>query len=119
MAPAVSELLGTFFLVLVAAGGGILVGEGQIVLAAAVVAPGLMVMAIILPVRLAVCGCRGPIPSRSVLPAPRRRPTSPSINLLERATAMPLGGQPRPEEPLEELAQRLLDELRARVPPTV
>ena len=43
-----SELLGTFFLVLVAAGGGILVGEGQIVLAAAVVAPGLMVMAIIL-----------------------------------------------------------------------
>ena len=35
-----SELLGTFFLVLVAAGGGILVGEGQISLAAAVVAPG-------------------------------------------------------------------------------
>ncbi len=33
---------------LVAAGGGILVGEGQISLAAAVVAPGLMVMAIIL-----------------------------------------------------------------------
>ena len=43
-----SELLGTFFLVLVAAGGGILHGEGQITLAAAVVAPGLMVMAIIL-----------------------------------------------------------------------
>jgi aquaporin Z len=43
-----SELLGTFFLVLVAAGGGILVGEHQISLAAAVVAPGLMVMAIIL-----------------------------------------------------------------------
>ena len=43
-----SELLGTFFLVLVAAGGGILVGEGQISLSAAVVAPGLMVMAIIL-----------------------------------------------------------------------
>ena len=43
-----SELLGTFFLVLVAAGGGILVGESQISLAAAVVAPGLMVMAIIL-----------------------------------------------------------------------
>src|SRR5947199_1350532 len=43
-----SELLGTFMLVLVAAGGGILVGKGQIVLAAAVVAPGLMVMAIIL-----------------------------------------------------------------------
>ena len=33
---------------LVAAGGGILVGEGQISLSAAVVAPGLMVMAIIL-----------------------------------------------------------------------
>jgi hypothetical protein len=32
---------------------------------------------------------------------------------------MPVGGQPRPEEPLEELAQCLLDELRARVPPTV
>jgi aquaporin Z len=43
-----SELLGTFFLVLVAAGGGILHAEGRISLAAAVVAPGLMVMAIIL-----------------------------------------------------------------------
>ena len=43
-----SELLGTFALVLVAAGGGILHGEGQISLAAAVVAPGLMVMGIIL-----------------------------------------------------------------------
>ena len=43
-----SELLGTFLLVLVAAGGGILHGKGQISLAAAVVAPGLMVLAIIL-----------------------------------------------------------------------
>jgi aquaporin Z len=43
-----SELLGTFMLVLVAAGGGILHAEGQITLTAAVVAPGLMVMAIIL-----------------------------------------------------------------------
>jgi aquaporin Z len=43
-----SELLGTFALVLVAAGGGLLHGKGQITLAAAVVAPGLMVMAIIL-----------------------------------------------------------------------
>jgi aquaporin Z len=43
-----SELLGTFMLVLVAAGGGVLHGQGQISLAAAVVAPGLMVMAIIL-----------------------------------------------------------------------
>jgi aquaporin Z len=43
-----SELLGTFMLVLVAAGGGILHGERQISLASAVVAPGLMVMAIIL-----------------------------------------------------------------------
>src|ERR1700691_4927728 len=43
-----SETLGTFMLVLVAAGGGILHGEGQIRLAAAVVAPGLMVMGIIL-----------------------------------------------------------------------
>jgi hypothetical protein len=43
-----SELLGTFFLVLVAAGGGVLHAEGQISLSAAVVAPGLMVMAIIL-----------------------------------------------------------------------
>jgi aquaporin Z len=41
-------MLGTFMLVLVAAGGGILHGQGQISLAAAVVAPGLMVMAIIL-----------------------------------------------------------------------
>jgi aquaporin Z len=43
-----SEVLGTFALVLVAAGGGLLLGKGQISLAAAVVAPGLMVMAIIL-----------------------------------------------------------------------
>jgi aquaporin Z len=43
-----SELLGTFMLVLVAAGGGLLHAEGQISLAAAVVAPGLMVLAIIL-----------------------------------------------------------------------
>ena len=45
-----SEILGTFFLVLVAAGAGLLhVSNGdQVSLAAAVVAPGLMVMAIIL-----------------------------------------------------------------------
>jgi aquaporin Z len=43
-----SELLGTFLLVLAAAGGGILVGKGQISLGAAVVAPGLTVLAIIL-----------------------------------------------------------------------
>ena len=43
-----SELLGTFFLVLVAAGGSVLHAEGLISLSAAVVAPGLMVMAIIL-----------------------------------------------------------------------
>jgi aquaporin Z len=43
-----AELLGTFMLVLVAAGGGVLHAKGQIGLPAAVVAPGLMVMAIIL-----------------------------------------------------------------------
>src|SRR6478672_2865683 len=43
-----SEMLGTFLLVLAAAGGGLLHAKGQISLAAAVVAPGLMVMAIIL-----------------------------------------------------------------------
>ncbi|HTA33689.1 MAG TPA: aquaporin [Solirubrobacteraceae bacterium] len=43
-----SELLGTFMLVLVAAGGALLHAKGQISLAAAVVAPGLMVTAIIL-----------------------------------------------------------------------
>jgi aquaporin Z len=43
-----SELLGTFMLVLAAAGGGLLHGKGQITLTAAVVAPGLMVMAVIL-----------------------------------------------------------------------
>jgi aquaporin Z len=43
-----SELLGTFMLVLVAAGGALLHTKGQISLAAAVVAPGLMVTAIIL-----------------------------------------------------------------------
>jgi aquaporin Z len=43
-----SELLGTFALVLAAAGGGLLHAKGQISLSAAVVAPGLMVMGIIL-----------------------------------------------------------------------
>jgi len=43
-----SELLGTFALVLVAAGGGLLHAKGQISLAAAVVAPGLTVTAVIL-----------------------------------------------------------------------
>ncbi|MHB8492525.1 MAG: MIP/aquaporin family protein [Solirubrobacteraceae bacterium] len=43
-----SELLGTFLLVLVAAGGGLLHGRGEVSLTAAVVAPGLMVLAIIL-----------------------------------------------------------------------
>jgi aquaporin Z len=43
-----SEVLGTFMLVLVAAGGGLLHAKGQVSLAAAVVAPGLMVTAIIL-----------------------------------------------------------------------
>jgi len=43
-----SEALGTFLLLLAAAGGGILHAKGQISLAAAVVAPGLTVLAIIL-----------------------------------------------------------------------
>jgi aquaporin Z len=43
-----SELLGTFLLVLAAAGGGLLHAKGQVSLSAAVVAPGLTVMAIIL-----------------------------------------------------------------------
>jgi aquaporin Z len=43
-----SELLGTFALVLAAAGGGLLHAKGQVSLSAAVVAPGLMVTAIIL-----------------------------------------------------------------------
>jgi len=43
-----AELLGTFMLVLVAAGGGLLHARGLISLSAAVVAPGLMVMAVIL-----------------------------------------------------------------------
>jgi len=43
-----SETFGTFLLLLAAAGGGILHAKGQISLAAAVVAPGLTVLAIIL-----------------------------------------------------------------------
>lgn len=43
-----AEVLGTFLLVLAAAGGGLLHGKGEISLAAAVVAPALMVTAIIL-----------------------------------------------------------------------
>jgi aquaporin Z len=41
-------VLGTFLLLLAAAGGGLLHGKGQITLSAAVVAPGLTVMAVIL-----------------------------------------------------------------------
>ena len=48
MAQALLRLFGPFLLVFVAAGGGLLHAQGQISLAAAVVAPGLMVMAIIL-----------------------------------------------------------------------
>jgi aquaporin Z len=73
-----SELLGTFFLVLVAAGGGILHAQGQISLAAAVVAPGLMVLAIILfmgavsgahlnPAVSLAFAARGDFPPRRVL----------------------------------------------------
>jgi hypothetical protein len=43
-----SELPGTFMLMLVAAGGGILHAKGQISLAAAVIVPGLMLLAITL-----------------------------------------------------------------------
>jgi len=43
-----AEALGTFLLVLAAAGGGVLHAKGQISLSAAVVAPGLTVMAVIL-----------------------------------------------------------------------
>lgn len=43
-----AEVLGTFLLVLTAAGGGLLHGKGEISLSAAVVAPALMVMAVIL-----------------------------------------------------------------------
>lgn len=42
------ELLGTFLLVLAAAGGGLLEAKGQVSLASAVVAPGLTVLAVIL-----------------------------------------------------------------------
>jgi aquaporin Z len=43
-----SEVLGTFMLVMAAAGGGLLHAKGQITLSAAVVAPGLTVLAVIL-----------------------------------------------------------------------
>jgi aquaporin Z len=73
-----SETLGTFMLVLAAAGGGLLHAQGQISLAAAVVAPGLMVMAIILfmgavsgahlnPVVSLAFAMRGDFPRRRVL----------------------------------------------------
>src|SRR5262249_45499575 len=73
-----SELLGTFMLVLAAAGGGLLHAKGQISLAAAVVAPRLMGMAIILfigggsggplnPARLLAFAVRGDFPWRRVL----------------------------------------------------
>ena len=43
-----SEMQGTFLLVLAAAGGGLLHAKGEVSLAAAVVAPGLTVLAVIL-----------------------------------------------------------------------
>jgi aquaporin Z len=72
-----SELLGTFALVLAAAGGGLLHAKGQISLAAAVVAPGLMVTAIILfmgaisgahlnPAVSLACALRGDFPWKRV-----------------------------------------------------
>ncbi len=72
-----SELLGTFLLVLAAAGGGLLHAKGQVSLSAAVVAPALMVMAVILfmgaisgahlnPVVSAAFAVRGDFPWRRV-----------------------------------------------------
>jgi aquaporin Z len=72
-----SELLGTFLLVLAAAGGGLLHARGQVTLTAAVVAPGLMVLGIILfmgaisgahlnPVVSAAFAVRGDFPWRRV-----------------------------------------------------
>ncbi len=74
-----AELLGTFMLVLVAAGGGVLHARAEISLSAAVVAPGLMVMAIILfmgavsgahlnPVVSLAFALRGDFPWRRVAP---------------------------------------------------
>jgi aquaporin Z len=74
-----SEALGTFLLVLAAAGGGLLHGKGEISLSAAVVAPGLTVMAIILfmgavsgahlnPVVSVAFALRGDFPWRRVAP---------------------------------------------------
>lgn len=76
-----SEILGTFFLVLVAAGGGMMAAAypGTISRAAAVVAPGLMVMAIILfmgkisgahlnPAVSFAFALRGDFPWRRVIP---------------------------------------------------
>ncbi len=72
-----SELLGTFLLVLAAAGGGLLHAKGQVSLSAAVVAPALMVMGVILfmgaisgahlnPVVSAAFALRGDFPWRRV-----------------------------------------------------
>jgi aquaporin Z len=74
-----AELLGTFFLVLAAAGGGLLHGKGEISIAAAVVAPGLTVLAVILaigavsgahlnPVVSFAFALRGDFPWRRVAP---------------------------------------------------
>src|SRR5262245_65460478 len=67
-----SELLGTFFLVLVAAGGGMMnqAFDGVIGRAAAVTAPGLMVLALILLVGTVSGGHRNPAVSIA-LPAGR------------------------------------------------
>jgi hypothetical protein len=71
-----SEILGTFMLVMVAAGGAILRAKGEISLAAAVVAPGLMVMAIILSMGASVLVNR--VSSRlGARPRPRPAPPRP------------------------------------------
>lgn len=74
-----AEILGTFLLVLAAAGGGLLHGKDEISLAAAVVAPGLTVLAVILfmgavsgahlnPVVSLAFALRGDFPWHRVIP---------------------------------------------------
>ena len=81
-----SEVLGTFLLLLAAAGGGILHAKGQISLAAAVVAPGLTVMAIILFMG-AVSGAHlNPVVSLAFALAPRL-PGAPPARIRRRPAA--------------------------------
>ena len=107
-----SELLGTFFLVLVAAGGGMM-GQAfpdTISRTAAVVAPGLMVMAIILFMGKVSGAHLNPAVTPRVQPA-RRLPVEARAGLHRRPA-----GRRHPRVPVPPRRDRRLGDVRLELP---